>query len=301
MKPKIKFDVWPKTIYTDIDSMPNPMLLGLTIRYYNYHTAPLFMRIQCDGDYFTANSIDLGALGAGLNAYRNLDNFSSIAQPAAEATRTLHLTLIGYTDAAYTDEYARFSRDVTVIFIDSTDGSWTQDELDNFDDGTVQGWALVNGPNSAATLSSAADFFLSAPNALRAQEITGINPGIICVNYQGWLYIWKQFTTANRDNVYAIFNVRPDEFPDGSPRMYGKNLQFTRNGTVMLFIGRPTDNAYVVYIPDGKWMRVVVPLPKNTTLPVRIYWYWVQHRSVNDNMHARHRLHLDDFTIISKN
>lgn len=164
MKNKIDLKVIPRTIYTDIVDLPDPVLLGVTIHYYNHSDGTLYMKIFGSGTGWNSNSVELGALTTGTNNYYNLDNFLSRTKPASATTETITLTLKGYSDAGYTTEVYSFSRTVTVIFIKSDDGSWTTDYDNNFDDGTVQDWAQYLG--WAADFGVKTDYVLSAPYSL---------------------------------------------------------------------------------------------------------------------------------------
>lgn len=164
----IKMVVHPKTIYTDIVSMPDPMLLGVTIHYYNQSDGTLYMKIYGSGTGWSSNSVQLGSLTTGTNDWYNLDNFLSRSKPASATTETITLTLKGYSDAGYTTEVYSFSRSVTVIFIKSDDGTWTTDDEDNFDDGTTMGWS-----GNALGLGVSAAFALSPPYSLYGYSAAG--------------------------------------------------------------------------------------------------------------------------------
>ena len=94
-KNKINLHVHPKTIYADIVSMPDPMLLGVTIHYYNHSDGTLYMKIFGSGTGWSSNSVQMGSLTTGNNAYYNLDNFLSRTKPAAATTETITLILKG--------------------------------------------------------------------------------------------------------------------------------------------------------------------------------------------------------------
>jgi len=300
---KISMEVRPKTIYTDIVGMPDPMLLGLTIHYYNHSDGNLYMKIFGSGPSpWSSNSVALELLNSGGNAYINLDNFLSRTKPASETTEQITLTLRGYSDSGYSNLVYEFARNTTVVFIKSNDGSWTQDFLNNFDDGTVQGWAQLpekTGHGSDAQyLTIATDYVLSTPYSLKMKYVAFYN-GINMRERRERIY--KSFTTPNRNTVYAILNVRVDAIHGCSGISYrccNKYLRINSGDTTLIHIGRQFDNVTTEYFPRVKWMRFVVPLPKSTTLEFRIvvdvgyaaystagyeFYFW-----------------LDDFQIISK-
>jgi len=290
---EISMKVMPKTVYTDIVTLPDPMLLGITIHYYNHSDDTLYMKIFGSGPSpWSSNAVELGSLAGGLNTYIHLDNFLSRTKPSVGTTEVLTLTLRGYSDAGYSQLVYEFQRTCTIIMIKSDDGSWTTDFLNNFDDGTVQGWAAVkdNVFSGAVTLDVATDFILSTPYALRMQ----LNYELNYDEKRARLY--KSFTTPNRNEVFAVFNVRNRR---SHVSAISKNLNFTRDGTVLVFLGRPYDTTETEYFPRDRWVRVVVPLPKNTTLELRVV-QCMYCNVVASGYFENLWLYVDDFKIISK-
>jgi len=285
---KISMEVFPKTVYTDLVDLPDPMLLGLTIHYYNHSDIALYMKIFIAGTNWSSGSVEMGSLGSGTDAYRNLDNFSSRAKPASETTETMSLTLKGYSDAGYSTELYSFSRDVTIIMIKSDDGTWTLDEEDNFDDGTVQGWAC----SGCSFFEAAGDYVLSAPYSLRAWRGGGGSG-----HYKITLDVYKSFLTPDKPTVYAIFNIRSyGVIYMGVPYDFIKIWEIKKNSDVLVHLGRTYDIIHAHYAPNAKWIRIVVPLPRSVTLTLHQYAEWVCYQGGFDNC----RLWLDDFKIISK-
>lgn len=275
-----------RTIYRDITNLPDPMLLGITIRYFNHDDVGLYFQITGEADGYTFGTVNMGLLGSGLNAYRNLDNFASRARPAAETQEAVKLILKAYTDAGYSNLKWTYERMVLVVIINSVDGSWTLDEYDDFDDGTLMGWAVTCEQNCAGgfpTLTSVVDFVLSGPFSIRMENRS--------LTTNSGSYMHKNFTTANRNIVYAIINIRVT-----GPENYIKHIKVQRNGTILVFLGRPWDAVLADYVPTAKWMRIVVPLPKNTALQVRILF---RHRHTGVPPY-RAFMWQDNFKIISK-
>lgn len=283
-----------RTIYRDIVNLPDPVLLGITIRYFNHDDVGLYMQITGSGTGYTFTPVNLGLLASGANAYRNLDEFASKAKPGAgdlpdgEMEENVTLILRGYTDAAYSDLKWTFERIVTVHWINSVDAAFTVDELDNFDDGTVQGWAVANELNNSAgfpALEVVIDYVLSASYSIRMKQ-----RGINVAETRARLY--KSFATPDKDIVYAILDIRQGALHE----LYLKHLKIQRDSILLVYIGRPYDTVLSDYSPRNKWMRIVVPLPKNTALEFRIVQDWYE-RSAE---HSIAYLWLDDFKIISK-
>ena len=276
-----------RTIYRDIVNLPDPVKLGITTRYFNYDDVGLYFQITGSATGYTFGTVNLGLLGSGANAYQNLDEFTSRAKPSAEVTESITLTLKAYTDSGYTNLKWTYDRVVTVVFINSADPSYTVDVNNNFDDGTVQGWASAIEAGSSYSIAVATDYVLTIPYSLRGNLIGDVS------QVRGRLY--KSFITPNKDIIYAIIDIRIGE-QTGQPGGNLKNLTIQRNTTLLIYIGRPYDNVAAHYYPKNKWIRCVVPLPKNTTLEIRIIFENYQIFIPQANMYTW----LDDFKIISK-
>lgn len=289
----INLQVHPKTIYSDIVSMPDPMLLGVTIHYYNHSDGTLYMKIFGSGTGWSSNSVALGALGTGTNNYYNLDNFLSRAKPAAATTETITLTLKGYSDAGYTTELYSFSRTVTVIFIKSDDGTWTEDFSDNFNDGTVQGWAIVPvAPTASATVAVATDYVLSTVYSLKA-SIVGNLAGSDAERIIS-AYTHKTFATPNKTTVYAIINFR---YAKGGASVAGKGIYLKNDATILITLGLPWLNSVAAdTFPLNKWCRCVVPIPANTSVKIVVLYSFCHYFKAVVTDYSW----LDDFKIISK-
>ena len=299
---KISMNVIPRTIYGDIVGLPDPILLGITIHYYNHSDETLYMKIFGSGPSpWNSNAVELGSLASGANAYINLDNFLSRTKPTEALTEELTLTLKGYMDSGYSDLKYEFSRTCTAVFIKSDDGTWTTDHSNNFDDETVEGWAvaLIDTTDTDPTISCdiATDYVLSVPYSLK-MTIKGVDwfgGGLVKCWSRGKFY--KNFTTPNKDVVYAIANLRISGYVSGS--IYGKQLKVLRDSTTLIYLGKEPDHVSSEYFPKNKWVRLVFPLPKNTDLTVNLVIACLGEWVANGE-----RLYiygwLDDFKIISK-
>jgi hypothetical protein len=288
-----------RTIYRDIVNLPDPVKLGLTIRYFNHDDVGLYFQITGSGTGYTFGTVNLGLLASGADAYQNLDEFASRAKPSAsdlpngEKEENITLILKAYTDSGYTNLKWTFERVVTVHWINSADPAFTVDFLNNFDDGTVQGWAAANeigNDTGYPTVTVATDYVLSPPYSLRMKQYfaaTGLG--------QKRARLYKSFTTPNKDKIYAIMDIRVGS--TDPTYHYQKNLRIQQDTTLLIWLGKPYDTATADYIPEGKWIRVVVPLPKNTTLEIRII-HEAYAASSGSGIYLY--LWLDDFKIISK-
>lgn len=284
---KLSMKVYPKTVYTDVVGMPDPMLLGVTIHYYNHSAINLYIKIFGTGPSpWSSNSVELGLLNSGASNYRNLDNFLSRTLPTSETTEQITLTLKGYSDSGYSDLVYTFARNVTVVFLKSDDGSWTLDEDDDFDDGTVMGWDVrkILGAQSP-TLAVVNDYVLSVPYSIKMTHKGETNNAY----NEGELY--KEFTTPNKNTVYAIFNVRTDRY---LTIIYQYWLRIIQGSSILLQIGGGGPS--FPYYPNKKWMRIVVPLTPNVTEELKIRHRAYMHGAIADYVY----IWLEDFKIISK-
>jgi len=288
-----------RTIYRDIVNLPNPAKLGLTIRYFNHDDVGLYFQITGSGTGYTFGTVNLGLLGSGADAYVNLDEFASRARPSAsdlpngEMEENITLILKAYTDSGYTNLKWTFERVVTVHWINSADPAFTVDVLNNFDDGTVQDWAYVVEAYPATpvtTFGVATDYVLSAPYSLRLDGSWSAYTG----EFRYRLY--KSFTTPNKSKVFAIIDLR--FWKSGTVGVSNfKELRIQRDDTILVKIGNYVAAAGDI-VPEGKWLRFVVPLPPNTTLEFRIITrdYYQGASGAGQQLCRR----LDDFKIISK-
>jgi len=281
----------PHSIYTDLVNLPDPVRLGLTIRVYNYDDVTLYMRVDAYNASWTFSTVDLGSLGSGSSAYYHLDQWGQRAKPASAVTEPITVRLRAYTDAGYTNLKWTYTRIVTVVMIKSDDGSWTQDVLNNFDDGTVQGWAAAGVSNMAGgypTIAVVTDYVLSIPNSCKLTQ----RPALECTLGSSRLY--KSFTTADRSQVYAIADVRCRAVKTPNPENWLAYIQAWRAGVTFLQCGYFTGTEVADRIPGDRWLRVVFPLPRNQSVEVSLV-LGVRHCRSQDGI-----MWLDDFRIISK-
>jgi len=301
-----------RTIYRDIVNLPDPVKLGITVRYFNYDDVGLYFQITGSGTGYTFGTVNLGLLGSGSNAYINLDEFASKTKPSTgdlpngELEENITLTLKAYTDSGYSNLKWTYERIVTVHWINSADAAFTQDVLNNFDDGTVQGWSGVieadagTSGSTTLTVAVATDYVLSASYSLKATyEIA--NNTQLSTHFNVRFRLEKAITTPNKSTVFAIIDMRDSTYVNGANAYTNiKNDIIRKNGDVLIYIGRPYDTVNADYVPINKWMRMVVPLPANTSLTLKII---VDGKMYNAS--GAYRTHqwlawLDDFKIISK-
>lgn len=298
-------EISPETVYTDLVGMPAQMLAGFTIRYYNNTDSNLYMKVEGAGPTgWSSNSVELGVLSALSSAYRNLDNFLSREKPVAEATEVLTIILRAYSDSGYTNLLYSYSQTATIVIIKSDDGTWTQDELDNFDGGTVEGWAVAyeEGTGAYCTVDGypiiAVDntYSLSPPNScLMTQKVRVGGPFHTYCRSR----MYKSFSTPDKGTIYAILNIRNEGAT--SPAFWAalKNIKVSKDGTVDIYIGRPEDSVNENYFPE-QWMRMVIPLPRNTSVEIRIIVEAHCYHNSDANSICYYYTWIDDIKIISK-
>jgi len=302
-----------RTIYTDIVDAPDPCKMGITIHYYNYSDQNLYFKFFGEGPSpWVSNSSEIGLINSGIHEYKNFNNFMERTSPTIETEEWITFTLRGYSDAGYTNLVYEFSRAIIVKFLDSEDGSWTLNELDNFDDlvecddcEPQDGWYVVYEKEGhgadAQVIDIVSDYVLSSSLALRARYTAYYDP------FRERRYrIYKEFTTPNKSEVYVIINFRWDaDCPPtgggvcGSLKAASKYMRITWGDTELLHIGRQYDAVEEDYFPRDKWMRFIVPLPKNTTEELRIIVdaaIWGSGSGVYGHMYVW----LDDIKIISR-
>ena len=294
----------PRTIYRDLVNLPDPVKLGLTVRYFNYDDVGLYFQITGSGPGYTFETANLGLLASGSNTYRNLDEFASRAKPATESSEIITLTLKAYTDSGYTDLKWTYDRSVSVVWIKSDDPSYTVDYLNNFDDGTVQGWAVADEANNHTgfpKIDVVTDYVLSAPYSCK---MTQEGPLSIDLDFEVRGRLYKSFTTPDKNIIYAIIDIRIGiEYDPLHARPYIINQQFQRNTTVLVFLGKPYTAQNLNKIPVDKWLRIVIPLPKATTVEIRLVsdfcnYHGTVYVNLSDVTHGF--TWIDDFKIISK-
>jgi len=283
----------PCIIYRDIVGVPETTYLGLTVRVFNWKDTTLYFSITGSGEGYTFKTVQLGAVDSGKDKYFLLDAFATRPRPApeeleeGEKIETIELILSAYSDENYTDLVETYTKQVTVHWINSEDPAWTIEVVNNFDDGTVQGWAIESLTGGyEIDIEVATDYVLSSPYSLKARA-THHREGFL-----NRFRVYKNFITPNKDKIFAIFNLRLIETYHENPL---KTLTIRCNKSVLVHLGKE-DTTLIHNLPGNRWMRIVVPLPKNTTITLSI---WVQTYCYREGR-EKLCLWLDNFKIISK-
>ncbi len=266
-----------RRIYCDIVNLPDPLTMALGVRVFNLDSSALYMKVDATGGAWTFTPAELGSLAAGSDFYRNLTSFGERARPGSPTQELLVVTLYAYSDAGYANLVWTRARNLIVEYIKSDDGTWVTDFVNNFDEGTKQGWDAKPIPcGTGAGISVVTDYVLSPPNALRWY----CNHSTSSATHDAYFY--KSFTTPNRNRVVMIADFRIDHNVASDRGIYAE-VDGVR--TLVCQLDAPQDT----------WMRLVVPLPIDSTgVEIRIgQTYW-------NGMSDPAKMWLDDFKIISK-
>jgi hypothetical protein len=266
----------------------------------------LYFQITGSGTGYTFGTVNLGLLASGANAYINLDQFASRAKPSTgdlpngEKEENITLILKAYTDSGYTTLKWTFQRVVTVHWINSADPAFTVDELDNFDDGTVDGWAVSNVSGNDAGyphIAVATDYVLSVPYSCKmTSQYTPGNPYTSVI-----ADLYKSFTTPNKTKVYAIIDCRTSHGATANATyVRNKLLQIKFGSTVLTTLGNINFalSTLVDQFPPNKWLRIVVPLTPNITQQLTLEYTYMQ--NVGGGAVSYGYVWIDDFKLISK-
>lgn len=277
-----------KTQYCDLRDVPDPMYLGLGALIYNYDSIGLYMQITGEGIGWTIGTTNLGVLGSGSSFRREITRFAEKAKRSGEGNDSVTVTLNAYTDSGYTNLKWTYDKTIVIHFFDSTDPSWTTDVLNNFDDGTTQGWGCFPTVPCGylGKCEASPNYYRSAPNSMMKYCDHTSTPSL----WFGGFY--KPFNIPDKDEVYVIADMI---FTGGSTDYEGFYIEVgntnppgaTSNGIKFNYVRNDT--------PKNIWIRLVAPLPRGeSNLEIRVgveYWYAA---------YSNTRFYMDDFKIISR-
>ena len=276
-----------RTIYRDINSMPNPMLLGLTCRIFNWDSVSLYFKIRGSAAGYTFTTKSLGILGASTDKYYNCDQFASREKPASALEEDIVVSIDAYTDAGYTILKWTFDRTVHVMFINSSDGSWTFNYNDNFDDGTVMGWASRYTGGAAISCVASTDTVVSPSYACRHAGSVTIIGTVRSTEFH------KTITTPN-GVTQCFLNICVRE-KKSTEAISALRCIITFNGQQLVYLG-PTTDVVADRFPSLRWVRILCVLPANTTAELVI----VTVVRCNTSGQADYFNYIDDVQVISK-
>lgn len=297
-KPKIVATLDPNPIHMDIRALPSIVTLNMALIVTNLDVVPLYLKVRAVATGWSFTTKTLGRVGVTETVQFYLENWGTRSKPSNEVTDVVTVTFDAYYDESYLIKRGETSTTFNVHFIDSSSPEWTVDALNNFDDGTPQGWT---GSVTYGVYSIGVDgtYKRSPPYSLRVQNYdyygrTG------CYTYYPEIRLWKQFTTPDRDEIYAIFDILL-RYQSAVADLWTKYVMFLFNSNMNSMIGRPFDTVKTSYVSWDKWIRVLSPLPKNLTTTVKLNLMMYNHRASNWVANEYRWLYMDDFKIISRN
>lgn len=279
------------TIYLDLKDLPDPIYLGISARCFNLSASNLSFYLTGEGaDWIFPSSNAVGTILSGRNHRYNAHNFCRRSKPSAETVDSIVAIL---TAGPY-----EIRKTINIHFIKSDDGSWTENEHNDFDDGSKQGWSHIVGSGKNSFIVS--EYAMSPPYAFRGTTLkTGWGFG-----YQT-IELTKNFTTPDKAYVYGIAYVRtrcqgviptsPGTFDEldfsvGASESYKGYLGWKIGEypyDEMVKLGRP---------PTNQWMKLTYPMEADASVAASVKAYFYQNNANGCYGH----LYLDDFSIISK-
>lgn len=276
----IKFKLLGKrTIHTDLVDLPAILYLGVSARCYNMDPIRnIAMYLDASASGWTFNpSVYLGTIPPGRNARFDIADFGQRSKPAAATTSVITFTLSGYDGSGliYSDV-----KNVTVNFIKSDDGSWTEDFKNDFDTGTVEGWAQRKGDTLIASL----DRSLSGLFSLRGY----VSCSFVYTYFR--IEVYKTFAVPAGNEAYAIADLY---VPGGASSFRALSMKNVALGWIT---GQyPVDQDMGMGPPINRWIRLVSPVIPNLTQEIAIIPEWF-----NAGSYGPGYVYLDDFRIVRK-
>jgi hypothetical protein len=191
---------------------------------------------------WTTTTYYIGRIGvdeAKSFVYSNLARCKPTSIPEGRMTETIDLSVEAYYDASYTKFYHSTNFSVNFHFINYTSNDWYVLYLDDFDDGTVQGWTYRG---SAYAWDVTLTHYRSWPNSLHFR-------GRYSPAYQ------KEFdTTGPYRETYLLYSIWLTE--DASPK---------------IALDGVTCFQADVNVGSAGWYQFAIPLPLSLATEVWIY------------------------------
>jgi hypothetical protein len=267
-----------RSVYRDIVDMPSTLKLSPTVRIFNQDSITLYFKVEGTGGNYTfpTSPVELGAIGSGTDQWFNLEDFAERARPVGETDDYMGIVVKAYSDAGYTTLVHTFTKQVHVVYIDSSDVKYTVTEW-NFDDGTVQGWTNAGGPGS---VDVGTDYALSPPYSLRANVSWG--PGANNVENK----FGRSLVIGAGTAAYLILNMR---WPSASGLLHG--IKISLDGVLIAQLGRYGPIGAIAIIPSNKWYRTIIPVTPGATQTLLVELsFW--------NTPPTQRMNIDDVKLL---
>jgi len=243
--------------YQDIEGLSSPLTENFPIGVTNNETAAKYIRAQLVSPPAGWGSYDvqLGSVAAGTSTFLIFSpTRTTPTLTAGEYEESLTLRISVYNDAGYSELYGSAELTFTMSFFDSTDPAWTVVDIDNFDDGTLEGWAMSTTgiidescPNSWAS-GARTEHFITSPYSL----------GIPAQATRDHCY--KDFTVGNVTKARLVVHAYLETY------YYGGFL-------TMLALQRGSDlilpGGVSRVMPHDVWIRLSYSFPVNATTRLR--------------------------------
>jgi hypothetical protein len=264
------------TFYCDIEGLPNPLTITIPVGVTNTTDVGLYVQITLvGGPAGYANYTDqFGLLAANSSSiYLWTIDRTTPALAGGELSEAITAEVEFFTDAGYLNSYNSQQLNITIEWFDKGDVAWTQVDVDDFDDGTYQGWANASGridvsfAGGESTLQLVTNHFLSTPYALT------VTNGVTNTSR----VVRKQFDASGLGYTKAriIIHARIGSGSEKIALKVGDNLILT--GAVSDVMG------------NGEWIRIAFNFPVDAA-----YYVTFQHgNDYLDNM-------IDEIYLIGK-
>jgi len=272
-------------IYIDYSNLPDPITHRFLLLVKNQYTSTLYFKITSYVSNWIITSPSDGKLGGISPASQSVFTITiTRPKPTTETTDTGYFKIEAFSDSGYTTKVGEATLDVT-IYIEDLE-NWTDVIIDDFNDGTPQGWILSSGVSVSSERSIEATGY-SLKGGVYAADVTQ--------------YIEKAVTLPNRNKVRINFYVSLYALvtSDVARTATFKNFSIKANDTKVFDI--PT-NIISIYVPgytspsSAGWYKFCADLSpyKGQTITLRIEW------SLSIGTYGYAYLYLDRIVIAGK-
>lgn len=288
--------------YQDIVSMPATITTSFAVKIYNYTIATLYFTVIGSGAPWSwASAVQLGACASGANIIIHVPNLGTRSKPAAATVDGITLTFHAYSNAGYTVEVGSgYPVVVSYHWIDST--AMTLLDLDNFDGGTLEGWAAITSGGPALTFAINTGYVLSSPNSAMVEIGTVFSPYTVVYTE----YIYKSFIVPAASIAYLIANVKYALFSHWSDNNTSfsnvQELQIRKAGAIIQRSGPTPYIAAITGLADTdvnvqtNWLRMVAPISVNATAQYEIATVYQMYSGGSSQQ--RLRVYHDDLKVV---
>ena len=272
----LMFEVDPDA-YMDIVNMPLSIDVSFGVQIYNYTAMTLWFTAKGSGAGWSwASAKQLGSIGPGSNKIFNIKSLGTRSKPSNAVDDDITITFNAYSDSGYTNQVGGdYNINITYHWIDSI--GMTLLDLDDFDDGTLEGWSIEAHWSSFAINTS---YVLSPPNSALAQK-----------NYTGSIedtaILRKTFNVPSCSEAFLIVNFKFGVYdnPPYPQDFWVKEVQIRKETSIIVRTGNDPHiiKRHAAGTQYTNWFRMVAPMTPNESasykiaVPYRIYGdYWIR-------------------------